>query len=65
MKKKIILWLIKKFLPGYSLHRNPPKGRKKKREMKNPQGKEELITIQDSSKYPVKRFVSGRGETDT
>lgn len=28
--KKIIEWLIKKFLPGYSLHRNPAKGRKNK-----------------------------------
>jgi hypothetical protein len=29
--EKLIRWLIKTFLKGYSLHRNPPKGQKKKR----------------------------------
>jgi len=32
--KRIILWLIKKFLPGHSLHRNPPKGLKRERKAK-------------------------------
>jgi hypothetical protein len=29
--KKLIRWLIKTFLKGYSLHRNPPKGQKRPR----------------------------------
>jgi hypothetical protein len=29
--EKLIRWLIKTFLKGYSLHRNPPKGQKKPR----------------------------------
>jgi len=33
--KAIIQFLIKKFLPGYSLHRKPPKGIKRKRKPEN------------------------------
>ena len=29
--KPIIIFLIKTFLPGYSLHRNPPKGARRPR----------------------------------
>jgi len=35
MKKKIILYLIKKFLPGYHLSKSPAKGTKRARKAKD------------------------------
>jgi hypothetical protein len=34
--EKLIRWLIKTFLKGYSLHRNPPKGQKRPRMVNEP-----------------------------